>query len=92
MAQVGNGLSQSIEMMAQAVMAQTINNSHVQPFNQNRFYQHNIPNVYSVPTSHQVAVHGSQLNVNPTNIHPNQMQNASNSNEGHGEENVYHQL
>ena len=62
MTQVGNGLSRSIEMMAQAVMA-TMNNSQALPvpFNQNLFYQ-NAPNVYLAPTSHQLTAHGMQSN------------------------------
>ena len=38
--QVGNGISRSMEMMSQAIMAQVMANSQPRPFNQNHFYQH----------------------------------------------------
>ena len=38
---VGNGISRSMEMMSQAIMAQVMSNSQPRgPFNQNLFYQH----------------------------------------------------
>ena len=95
MQQVGNGLSRSIEMMAQAVMAQTMNNSQAPPvpFNQNLFYQNNVPNVYPVPNSHQLAPHGIQSNVHlQSGKQHNQIQPGYSPKESLGEENVYHQL
>ena len=95
MTQVGNGLSRPIEMMAQAVMAQTMNNSQARPvpINQNLFYQ-NVPNVYSAPTSHQLNTHAMQSNVHQQSgtAQPNLIQQGHQSNEGHGEETIYHQL
>ncbi len=76
-------------------MAQTMNNCQAPlvPFNQNLFYQNSVPNVYAAPTPQQLTVHGIQSNVNQqSGIQPNQVQQSYQSNEEHGEENVYHQL
>ena len=90
MTQVGDALSRSIEMMAQAVMA-TMNNSQALPvpFSQNLFYQ-NAPNVYLAPTSHQLTAHGMQSNAHQqSGTQPNLTQQGYQSNRGHCEENAY---
>ena len=96
MAQVGCGLSRSIEMMAQAVMAQTMNNTlataQSAPYNQNHFYQNCVPNVYPAPVSHQVTAQHIQPNAQQQIGTPNLIQQDYQPNKGNGEENVYHQL
>ena len=88
MTQVGNGLSRSIELMAQAVMAQMMNYSQAHmPLNQNHFYQ-GVPNAY--PTFQQSTAHGIQPQ--PSSTHPNLDQQNYTSNESHGAGNLYHPL
>ena len=53
--QVGNGISRSMEMMSQAIMAQVMANSQPRPFNQNHFYQHS--EMSHLPPSHVFQHH-----------------------------------
>lgn len=74
MMQVGNGISRSMEMMSQAIMAQIMTNSQPRPYNQNLFYQNN-PGAYPSNVAHPAhGTHPAQGTYPAHGVYPNPAQ------------------